>query len=152
MLLDAFLAWLHYAAIFATAFFLLLEWIRCREPVARNRARLLAKMDGAFGMAALLALGSGFLRMFYGSKGVAFYWSNPVFHAKLALYVLVALLSIPVTIAIFRWKKVLEREHGEVTIPVREIRRVRVFLALELAVLACLPVLAVLMARGFGHP
>lgn len=151
MILDAALAWLHYVSIFATAFFLLLEWIRCREPVTRNRARLLAKMDGGFGISALLALVSGLLRLFYGTKGISFYLENPMFHAKVGVYLVVGLLSIPVTVALLRWRKAVEGEHGEVLIPARDVRRVRAFLTAEIALLALLPVLAVLMARGIGH-
>jgi putative membrane protein len=150
MILDAFLAWLHYVSIFATAFFLLLEWVRCREPIALNRSRLLVKMDAAYALSALSALGSGLLRLFYGAKGSAFYLDNPIFYVKVGVYLVVALLSIPVTVSFFRWKKSLEKAHGEVTVPTSDIRFVRGFLLAELIVLALLPVLAVLMARGFG--
>jgi len=152
MLLDALLALAHYVSIFATVFFLLLEWIRCREPVSINRARLLVKMDGLYGLFALLAFATGFARVFYGAKGSAFYFANPVFHAKLGVYIVVALLSIPVTIAFFRWRKNLSRAQGESTVPAREIRRVRALLFAEIILLALIPMLAVLMARGVGSP
>jgi len=152
MLLDAFLAWAHYLSIFATGFFLLLEWVRCREPVALNRAMLLVKMDGAYGLSALSAAGTGLLRAFYGAKGSAFYLDNPLFYVKIGVYLAVALISIPVTIAFFRWKKNLTRTQGDGFIPVKEIRRVRAFLLAEIVLLALLPAIAVLMARGFGHP
>jgi putative membrane protein len=152
MLRDALLAFAHYLSIFATAFFLLLEWVRCREPVTLNRARLLAKMDGFYGAAALAALATGFARVFYGAKGSSFYFANPVFNVKLGVYIVVALLSIPVTVAFFRWRKALSREHGEVTVPARAIRRVRALLLAEILLLALLPLLAVLMARGIGAP
>jgi putative membrane protein len=103
MLLDAFLAWSHYLAIFGTGFFLLLEWIRCREPVTQNRANLLVKMDGMYALAAMSALATGLLRVFYGAKGSAFYIDNPVFYVKVGVYLAVALLSIPVTVAFFGW-------------------------------------------------
>lgn len=148
MLLDAILAWAHYLSIFATAFFLLLEWIRCREPVSLNRARLLVKMDGLYGLFAMLTLATGFGRVFYGAKGSSFYFGNPVFHTKLGVYIVVALLSIPVTIAFFRWRKNLSRTQGDVTVPTRDIRRVRAFLLAEIVLLALIPLLAVLMARG----
>lgn len=151
MILDAFLAWAHYVSIFTTAFLLLLEWIRCREPLALNRARLLVMMDGGYGMAAMAALGTGLLRVFYGAKGSAFYLENPVFYAKVGVYGVVALLSIPVSIAFFRWRKTLSNAPGDVTVPARAVRRVRVLLTIEIVLLALLPVLAVLMARGFGH-
>jgi putative membrane protein len=151
MILDAVLAYLHILAIFLTGFFLLLEWVRCREPFALNRARLLVKVDAGYAVAALSALATGLLRVFYGVKGSAFYLDNPVFYAKVGVFLLVAALSIPVTRAFFRWKKDLEKNHGEVTVPAREVRRVRVFLLLEIMLLALIPALAVLMARGIGN-
>jgi putative membrane protein len=150
MSLDALLAYLHFAAIFFTGFFLLLEWIRCREPFALNRARLLVRMDGAYALSALSAVATGFLRVFYGVKGSAFYFDNPVFYVKVGVFLIVAMLSIPVTLAIFRWKKDLEKSHGEVTVPSREVRRVRAFLLLEIILLTLIPALAVVMARGIG--
>jgi putative membrane protein len=148
MRLDALLAYLHFVAIFLTGFFLLLEWIRCREPVTPNRARLLFRMDLAYFLAALAALGTGFLRVFYGAKGSAFYFSNPVFHAKVGVFLLVAVLSIPVTLAYMRWNKTFR--NGGASIPGREIRNVRILLWTELVLLALLPALAVLMARGIS--
>jgi putative membrane protein len=143
--LDALLAYLHILAIFLTGFFLLLEWIRCREPVTPNRARLLFRMDLAYFLAAMAALGTGFLRVFYGVKGAGFYFSNPVFHAKLGVFILIAILSVPVTLAYRRWNRALR--HEEVSVPAREIRRVRVLLLAEMVLLALLPALAVMMAR-----
>jgi putative membrane protein len=149
--LDALLAYLHILAIFLTGFFLLLEWIRCREPIALNRARLLVKMDGAYALSALSALATGLLRVFYGVKGSAFYLENPVFYAKVGVFLFVAALSIPVTLAYFRWRKDMDKAHGEVTVPSREVRRVRALLLAEIVLLALLPALAVMMARGMGN-
>jgi putative membrane protein len=149
MLLDALLAYAHFAAIFATGFFLLLEWVRCREPVEPRRARVLLRVDIGYFVSALAALATGLLRAFLGAKGPAFYFSNPVFHAKLGVYVLVAILSIPVTLAYLRWNRILRS--GDGVVPAREVRRVRAFLWIEVVLLAILPALAVLMARGSGY-
>jgi putative membrane protein len=148
MFLDALLAYLHFAAVFATGFFLLLEWVRCREPVTQNRARLLLRMDLAYFLSAMAVLTTGFLRVFLGAKGSAFYFSNPVFWAKLGLFALVAALSIPVTIAYARWNKTVR--WGDGVVPAGEVRRARAFLWTEIVLLAALPALAVLMARGLG--
>jgi putative membrane protein len=149
MFLDALLAYAHFAAIFATGFFLFLEWIRCREPVEPRRARVLLRVDIAYFVSALAALATGLLRAFFGVKEPAFYFSNPVFHAKLGVFVLVAALSVPVTLAYRRWDKTLRS--GDGVVPAGEVRRVRAFLWIEVALLAVLPALAVLMARGVGY-
>ncbi len=146
MLLDALLAYAHYVAIFGVGFFLLLEWIRCREPVVQNRARLLFRVDLGYFASAMAALATGFLRAFFGAKGAEFYFSNLAFLAKLGVFILIALLSIPVTLAYMRWNRTLRS--GDGVVEAREIRRVRLFLHAEIALLALLPALAVLMARG----
>lgn len=148
MLLDALLAYAHFVAIFALGFFLLLEWIRCREPVAQSRARVLFRVDLAYFISAMAVLVTGLLRAFFGAKGAAFYFTNAAFHAKLGVFVLIATLSIPVTLTYMRWNKLLRT--GDGVVPAAEVRRVRVYLWIELALLATLPALAVIMARGLG--
>ena len=147
MRLDAFLAYLHYLAIFSTAFFLLLEWTRCRIPVDDRRARVLSRNDMAYGLSAMTALGTGLLRLFYGVNGVGFYLSNPAFHAKMTLYVAVALLSIGPTVAYRRWAKGFAANPGY-AVSEREVRRVRFLLGAQIVLLLLIPAMAVMMARG----
>ena len=147
MRLDALLAYLHYIAIFSTAFFLLLEWTRCRIPVDDRRALVLARNDMAYGMSAMLALGTGLLRLFYGVNGTAFYLSNPAFHAKMTLYILVALLSIGPTVAYRRWSKGFAANPGY-AVSARELGRVRLMLGAQILLLLLIPAMAVMMARG----
>jgi putative membrane protein len=149
MRLDAVLAYLHYLAIFLTAFFLLLEWTRCRVPVDDRRARVLRRNDLAYGLSAMAALATGLLRLFYGVKGPAFYLANPAFHAKLGLYILVALLSIGPTLAYRRWSRGFAANAGY-AVAESAVRRVRVFLLLQILLLLLIPAMAVMMARGLG--
>lgn len=148
MLLDATLAYAHFAAIFLTGFFLLLEWVRCREPVDPRRAHVLLRVDVGYFVSAMVALATGLSRVFWGAKGPAFYLANPVFHAKVGVFLLIAALSIPVTLAYLRWNRVLRS--GDGVVPSGEVRRVRALLWAEIFLLAVLPALAVLMARGVG--
>lgn len=145
-MLDALLAYLHFVSIFATGFFLLLKWVRCREPVAGNRARVLFRVDLAYFVSAMAALATGFSRAFFGAKGAEFYFSNAAFLVKLGLFVAIAILSVPVTLAYMRWNKVLRS--GDGVVEAREIRRARRFLLAEIVLLALLPAFAALMARG----
>jgi putative membrane protein len=149
MLLDALLAYLHFVAVFFTGLFLALEWIRCRAGMDSHRVLVLFRNDLGYFLAAMVALASGLGRVFYGVKGPAYYFANPVFLAKIALFLLVALLSIPVTLAYRRWKKGFHEQAGY-AVPEKEVFRARGFLLAQLLALAVLPVLAVLMARGIG--
>jgi putative membrane protein len=101
-----------------------------------------------FFASALTALATGLLRLFFYSKGVDFYVGNPFFWVKMALYVIIATLSIKPTLTFIRWKRSIA---GGGTAPTGdEIASVRRFIHIELGLLALLPLMAVLMARGIG--
>ena len=80
---------------------------------------------------------------FTGAKPSDFYTNNPVFHAKLSLFVVVGLLSIYPTVFFMRNRK---NEAETLAVPVGVIRVLR----MELVLLVFIPVLAFLMARGVG--
>ncbi len=60
------------------------------------------------GASAGLLLVVGLLRVFYFEKGAAFYFGNAFFLAKLALFVVVGLLSIYPTREFLSWGKALK--------------------------------------------
>lgn len=149
MLADALLALFHFLSIFTTLSLLVAELVLCRGPMTAALARRLFRVDLGYFLAAMAALLSGFLRVFYGAKGSAFYFSNPVFHAKLGVYIAIAVTSVPVTLAIARWNKVLRAGGGDGIAPA-DVARARRWMHVEAALFVLLPVLAVLMARGIG--
>jgi len=144
---DALLAYLHFFAIFGTFSLLAAELVLCRPGIRGDALHRLRKLDGAYGGLAALLLVSGLLRLFFGAKGSAFYLGNPVFHAKITLFVAVGLLSIAPTLRFGRWSKAALRAPDEApdTAAVGAVRRM---IHIELTLLALIPLLAVLMARG----
>jgi putative membrane protein len=147
MITDALLAYGHFLSMITTVAALAVEAVLCRPRLSRPLAKVLGRVDIVYFVAAILALTTGFLRVFWGLKGSAFYLNNPVFYTKVGLFLLVALLSIPPTIQFIRWG----RQAADVAIPPVEIARVNRFLYIELALLALIPLLGSLMARGFGY-
>ena len=98
----------------------------------------------------MVALATGLLRVFVYAKGWPFYVSNPIFWVKMALYLAVALTSIAPTIAFIRWSRILGA--GSAPLPAAgDVGRVRRLVHIELALLALIPLMAVLMARGIGR-
>jgi putative membrane protein len=146
---EALLAYLHYLAIMLIAAALTAELVLCRPGLGAGQARLLACMDVLFFAAALGALATGLIRLFWYAKGLAFYLPNPAFHAKMAFYVVIALISIRPTLRFLRWKRTLQQ--GGPAPADAEVLAVRRLIHLELALLALMPLLAVLMARGLGR-
>lgn len=147
--MEPLLAYLHYLSIIVLGAFLTAELIVCRPPLGPAQVRLLPRLDVVFFAGAILALVTGLLRLFFYAKGVSFYLPNHAFHAKMALYVAIAVISIVPTMRFIRWKRALDAGGPP---PDREVvARVRRLLHLELALFALMPLMAVLMARGIGR-
>jgi putative membrane protein len=147
--MEPLVAYLHYLAIVLISGFLVAEMVVCRPTLGAEHVRLLPRLDIFFFAGALLALATGLLRLFYYAKGVGFYLPNPFFVTKMALYVAIAVLSIKPTVSFLRWRRQLGM--SGVLPPPAEIAGARRLIHLEVALLALMPLLAVLMARGIGR-
>ena len=94
MILDAVLAYLHFAAIIMLFSFLTVEVMLARQSLAAGNLRLLLRVDRWYFFAAIAVLATGMLRLFLGAKGAAFYAGNPVFFAKIALFFVIGGLYV----------------------------------------------------------
>lgn len=149
MLLDALLAWLHFLALFLLVVALTAEAVLLRPGMQPAAVPRLARYDRLYAMSAIAVLLTGVLRLTLGAKGMAFYISNPWFHAKMTLFVVIGLCSIPPTLRFLRWRKCAGQHPGFV--PAREdILRARRWVMIESHLFILLPLCAVLMARGVG--
>jgi putative membrane protein len=142
---EPLIAYLHYLSIIITGGFLVGELLLCRPGITPDQVRRLPVVDVVFFVSALVALATGLLRLFFYAKGVEFYVANPFFWVKMALYVAIASLSITPTRAFIRWKRDGGGPSGG------EIAGVRRLIHIELVLLALMPLMAVLMARGLGR-
>jgi len=149
VILDAALAYLHFAAILAVAGFLVAEAMLLRGDLGARDIAALARADVWYFNLAGLALATGVARVFFGAKGAAFYAGNPVFWVKVALFVAVGLASIKPTISFVRWRRAA-RDAAGYSVPTAEVRGARRLVLAELHLLALIPLAAVLMARGIG--
>ncbi|MDX1368885.1 DUF2214 family protein [Pseudomonas sp.] len=146
---EAVAAYLHYLSIILLFALLTLEHRLFKLPLDLDRARSLMRLDIAYGLSAGLVLASGAARLVWYGKGLAYYLHNSLFHAKLGLFILVGLLSILPTLVFFNWRNDLRA--GRVPqVSARLGRLVIMTIRLELLLLLILPLLAALMARGFG--
>ncbi len=149
MISDALYAYLHFAAILTLASALGAEALLLRAEPGERTLLALARSDLLYGIAGALVVATGVVRVFLGAKGAAFYASNPVFWAKMALVATLALMSIAPTLRILGWKKRLRADAG-FSPPQAEVDRTRKAVFAELHLLALVPLAAVLMARGIG--
>ena len=149
MSLEAGLAYAHLIAILSLVVFLSSEAALCRvEWMNEAVVRRLGRLDLIYGLSALAVLLSGLARMVWGMKGGAWYWGNPWLHAKLALLVVIAGLSLGPTRRFIRWRRTLDAGGG--LPPPDEVLRARQLVMWQAHLLALVPLAGVLMARGFG--
>src|SRR5215471_18163989 len=145
-MLEPLVAYLHYLSIIFVGGFLIAELVMCRAGMTSQQAQRLTIVDAVFFASAMAALATGLLRLFFYAKGVGFYTGNPAFWAKMALYVIIAAISITPTRTFLRWKRAAV-DRGAAP-PGAEIAAARRVIHIELGLLALMPLMAVLMARG----
>jgi putative membrane protein len=147
--MEAAIAYLHFVSVFLVAAFLVTEFFLCTRDLQPAQVKALARVDLYYLIAAAAVLVSGALRMFAVGKGAGFYLNNPVFYIKLAVFLAVGLVSILPTLQFMRWNRALESVQ-KADPRERDIGSTRRYIALELLLLAFIPLMAVLMARGIG--
>jgi putative membrane protein len=148
--MSAAFAFFHHVAAFTLVAAVAVEFVLIRDPLTVERARRLLAADAVLGMSAGVVLAVGLLRVFYFEKGAAYYFHNHAFLAKLALFVIVALLSIYPTVVFLSWRKALRQGQAPV-LSAPQARRLRALIHWELAGIVLLVLCAALMARGIGQ-
>jgi putative membrane protein len=139
---SPFFAFLHHVAAFTLVAALVVEFVLIKGELNASRVRKLARADMVYGLSAIALLVIGLLRVFYFEKGPAYYFHNAAFIAKLALFLLVAVLSIYPTVKFISWRKGIDAA----ALPA--IRRI---LHLELVGIVLILLFAALMADGIGY-
>lgn len=141
-MLSAAVALLHHVAAFSLVAALVAEHLLFDRRLEAPVMRTLQRIDAVYGASAGVLLAAGLLRVFLFEKGAQYYFGNPYFLAKLALFVLLALLSVYPTVAFISWRK----RPGVTEAQARWIPRL---LRVQLALVPLILLLAVLMAKGF---
>lgn len=150
MWLDAALAYLHFTAVFVLFAFLTAELMLARTPIDARAIRLMLRVDGWYGGAAVVVLATGLARLWWGAKGAAFYTGDWVFWAKMLAFAALGAISVPPTVGYFRWRRRLDSE-PEWVVPEEQRRRLRRYLMMEVHLAAMIPIFAVVMARGLAR-
>ncbi len=149
MTLEAILAYLHILAILTMVVFLASEAALCRvEWLNAAVVERLAKIDLVYGIAAVAVLLTGIARTWWGVKGTGWYWTNPLLHVKVTLFIVIGLLSIKPTITFIRWRKEL-RATGKLP-DEAQIKATRKLVMVQAHILPFIPLAAAFLARGFG--
>ncbi|HTC21101.1 MAG TPA: DUF2214 family protein [bacterium] len=153
MILTILAAGFHYLALgigLGSLFARGLHFRGLRRPGSDQGEELksLFMADNFWGLAALLWIITGLLRLFGGlEKGRDFYFHNVFFFIKMGLFGLVFLLEILPMVTLIGWR-IQSRKKDKLRPPQDRIDLFIRLNDLELAILAILPFVAAAMARG----
>ncbi|MCE2852671.1 MAG: DUF2214 family protein [Roseiflexaceae bacterium] len=145
--LPTILASLHHIAAFTLVACLVYEWLTFRQTLAAHEARGLQRIDLWYGVSAVMLLVAGVLRVIYGGKGYQFYVESTLFWVKMALVLIISILSIYPTIRYIRWGTIAE---GGMVVPDAEFMRIRSLLRIQVIGVLLVLLVAPAMARGMG--
>lgn len=147
-MLQALLAFFHVSAFIGWIVFATAQSALCR-PAWFTAAVVprLVRLDLILWIASATVLISGLARIYWGTRGSAWYWSNPLLHAKLGLFVAAMLLQIRPARCYRRWQA---RLAGGGPLPDEaELRFARGPVMLATHLVAVIPLAAVFLARGW---
>ena len=147
MTLGVTFAFLHFVALFGIVGTLVFEWLTMSRAPTWAEARRIQQADRWYGIFAMLLIAAGFVRVFYFEKGADFYFGNSFFKLKLALFLILGLISIYPTIKFIGWRRETRQQLPPV-VSEAEFGLLSKLLSLELIVLAGVALCASLMARG----
>jgi len=143
--METIAAVIHFFTIFILVSALATQFGLLSIELTPDILRILRRADLAYGLSAAAALATGAMRI-ETAKGWHYYLHNEFFLAKATLFLLVAAVSVPPTVAYLRWGK--RARDGSTIASSAERSRMRTFVFIELSILCVLVPCAVLMARG----
>jgi putative membrane protein len=149
--IAALFAWLHLLAFGVAAGLLLTEYWLCRRMPDRTQARLLGTVDLGYLLALIASLATGLARALYYGQDPTYYLANRLFWLKITIFLAIVMVAVAPTLQYIRWNR--EARSAPTFAPLtREVERVRASIALGLGLWLILPLLAILVARGYGLP
>ena len=150
MIYSALFAYLHYASILGLAGSLIVELVIYNQNIHQKELKILQKADSIYGLTAILVVATGLIRTFYFEKGSEYYWGNYVFLTKFSLFVIIGLLSIYPTVVFLKWGKELKKS-GTFQVMDQQHSYISKIIRIEVILLFIIPLLAAMMARGYGY-
>jgi putative membrane protein len=123
-----------------------------RESPSNAALRRAFRSDSTWGFAALLWIGTGLWRLLDGiDKPRAYYLTNPTFHAKMGLFVLILVLELWPMMTLLRWRRSFSAgESAERLMTSGAGRRIATISHVEALVVVVMVFVAVALARGLG--
>jgi putative membrane protein len=151
MVVPSLIAALHYLALALGVGSVFARGLRLRQlrrsPTDGEATRRLLQADAGWGVAALMWIVTGLVRVFAGvEKASEFYLRNGFFYTKMGLFVVVLVLELFPMVTFIRWRKALGKGAAPAAgAPIATLIRLN---DLEVAIVVVMVFVAAMMARG----
>lgn len=146
---SALVAYVHYLCIILCFGALIFERLSLKTDLNKKEAISIVLADIIYGLAGLMLIITGILRVRYFGQGAEFYTQNPLFWIKVTSYIAVGLLSLYPTVTYILWAIPLSKNNlPEITHQL--VKRFRLIINIELLGFSIIPLMATLMSRGVG--
>jgi len=133
--------YIHFIGIMSLASTLVMQHLILSSEVTKQELKKIIFLDVIYAISALLTLVAGLSLWLSVGKDASFYSTNPLFHVKFTLFIIVFLFSIYPTLYFRKSRKIAE---DTVVMPKMIIMSIR----MQLLLVFIIPLLGVLVARG----
>jgi len=137
----------HFIGIMTLMGSLIAQHLFMKPVLIKQNIKTIATIDLIYGIAALVVLSTGLLRWFVYGKGSDYYLSNPLFHIKITLFVIIVIISVFPTLRILKWRR-QSKASESFEVSEKMAKRTLMFIRVELLLVAIIPILAVMVDRG----
>lgn len=150
---SAVVAYGHYLGLVLTCLCLATERLTIKESMTPQEEDRIAIADAVYGLAGLLVVSTGYLRVTQYGKGWEFYSHEPIFWLKLTLVAVMGAASFFPTTKIIQRSVAKRNNGGDLVAPMsaKLAARMTSIINAELLAVATIPLTASLMARGVGY-
>jgi len=133
--------YIHFIGIMSLASTLVMQHLILSTEVTKQELKKIIFLDVIYAVSALLTLVAGLSLWLSVGKDASFYSTNPLFHIKLTLFIVMFLFSIYPTLYFRKSRKIAQ---DTVVMPKMIIMSVR----MQLLLVFLIPLLGVFIARG----
>jgi putative membrane protein len=137
--------YLHFIGIIGLSGTLLAENIMLKSEMSKTQLTKMSLIDAGYGISAMIAVTGGLILWFGVGKESVYYSSNWIFLVKVGIVSMMGIISIWPTVYFIK-NRSKNGEDDVVLLPVY----IRIMVRVQLIFLFSVPLLASLMAYGFG--
>lgn len=147
--MHSFIEYIHFLGIMVLMGALIAKYLIALLKITNESIRFLSIANSMFIVSLLIVLASGLFRWFLFGKGFDYYMTNPFFHTKLTLFLLLLVLAFFPYRKINNWnRKFMKNKSFQVAD--KEVKSLFLFFRIEAVLIVVIPLLAVLVKMGIG--